>query len=94
MTSFIFAWRRPITSKGFSNVTRDFDHFVRSDDGPVSLQLGDGWSIEGRVNRRAQGNGTARVMGGTRLRDWFQQTYTRGDTVPVTFVTPSMLTIG
>ena len=46
--------------RGFFNVTRDFDHFVRSDDGPISLQLGDGWSIEGHVNRRAQRNGMAR----------------------------------
>ena len=80
--------------RGFFNVTRDFDHFVRSDDGPISLQLGDGWFIEGYVNRRAQGNGTARVMGGARLREWFQQNYTKGDTVPVTFVTASLLVIG
>ena len=80
--------------RGFFNVTRDFDHLVRSDDGPISLQLGDGWSMEGNVNRRAQRNGTARVMGGACLRDWFQQNYTKGDRVPVTFVTPSLLIIG
>ena len=79
---------------GFFNFTRDFDNFIRSDDGPTTLQFGGGGSIKGNVNRRAQRNGTARVMGGLRLRDWFRQNYTMGDTVPITFDAPNLLLIG
>ena len=81
--------------KGHFNITRDFYHLVRSDEGPVTLQLrGDRGSIEGRVDRRSQGNRTARVIGGAHLRDWFQRNYVMGDMVPVTFYSPSLLVIG
>ena len=81
-------------NKGFFNINRDFDYLVRSDEGPITLQLSGGRLIKGYVNRRAQNNGTARVMGYTSLRDWFQQNYTMGDTVPVTFNSPDRLTVG
>ena len=80
--------------QGFFNITRGFDHLVRSDDGPVSLRLSGSGSIEGYVNRRANRNGTARVMGGVPLRDWFRQNYPIGGTVPVAFDGFNLLIIG
>lgn len=80
--------------QGFFNITRGFDHLVRSDDGPISLRLGVSRFIEGYVNRRANRNSTARVMGGAPLRNWFQQNYPMGATVPVTFDGPNLLIIG
>ena len=38
-------------SKGFFNVTRNFSSFVRSDDGPISIMLGDGELVFGRAGR-------------------------------------------
>ena len=95
-TNAIFPLRLEKTyyNNGFFNVKVDFDHLVRSDDGPITLQLGDGLSIEGYVSRRTQGNDTARIFGRAQLRDWFQQNYTMGDTVPVRFVAPGLLVIG
>ena len=93
-TVFPLRLERTYYNKGFFNVRRAFDHLVRSDDGPITLQLRDDGSIEGRVDRRANNNGTARVMGGARLRDWFQRNYAVGATVPVRFATPSRLVIG
>ena len=81
-------------NRGFFNITRDFDHLVGSDEGPITLQLSGGGSIESYVDRGAQSNGTARVRPRARLRDWFQQNYAMGDTVPVTFGAPSLLIIG
>ena len=78
-------------NNGFFNVKRAFDHLVRSDDGPVTLQLGSDGSIPGHVNRTANMNGTARVMGGARLGDWFRQNYAMGDIVPITFHAPDRL---
>ena len=80
--------------QGFFNVKREFDHLIRSDDGPVTIQLRGGREIKGYVNRRAQPNGTARVVGYVCLRDWFQQKYHVGDTVPIAFHTPFRLTVG
>ena len=80
--------------QGFFNVKRDFDHLVRSDEGPVTLQLSGGRCIKGYVNRRAQNNGTARVMGYKPLSEWFQQNYAVGDTVPITFNSPDRLAAG
>ncbi len=93
-TVFLLRLEKAYYNQGFFNIKRDFDHLVRSDDGPITLQLGGGLSIEGYVDRKVQRNGTARIRGRARLRDWFQQHYTMGDTVPVTFVRPSQLVIG
>ena len=47
-------------NRGFFNITRDFDHLVRSDEGPITLQFRGGGSIESYVDRRANTNSTAR----------------------------------
>ena len=61
-------------NQGFFNVTVDYDRFVRSSEGPVILRLGiEGPEIQGAINRQANRNGTPRIMGGTKLRDWFQK---------------------
>ena len=93
-TVFPLRLEKTYYNRGFFNITRDFNDLVRSDDGPITLQLGGGGSIKGYVNRRANSNSTARVMGGARLREWFQQNYTMGDTVPITFGATNLLIIG
>ena len=79
--------------KGFFNVKREFDHNV-GEEGPVTLSLRGGYTMEARVDRRAQQNGTARIMGGAVLRDWFQKMYSEGDIVPVRFDTPHRFYLG
>ena len=79
--------------QGFFNIPRQFDHCV-GDEGPVTLMLRGNGRVAGYVNRSANLNGTARVMGRAVLRDWFQSTYTEGDTVPVRFETPRRLILG
>lgn len=70
--------------QGFFNVTVDFDRFVRSTEGPVGLVLGKSRDkIEGKINRSANRNGTARIMGGAKLRDWFCDTHKLGDVVDI-----------
>lgn len=60
--------------KGFFNVTVAFDKHVRQSEGPVRIFLGiERQSIEGRIDRSANLNHTARVIGGAQLRAWFQQ---------------------
>ena len=79
--------------QGFFNIPREFDHMV-GDEGPMTLTILGGGQIGADVNRSANGNGTARIMGRTALRDWFQRTYSEGDTVPIRFDTPRRLYLG
>jgi hypothetical protein len=79
-------------NQGFFNVTVGFDRFVRSQEGPVFLRLGlNGPEIQGTINRRANRNGTARIIGGGKLRDWFKKNYQPMGTVPVDLSSPEII---
>ena len=71
-------------NKGFFNIPVAFDGCIRGSDGPVTLVLGE-QELETQVTRRANMNGTARLKARARLRDWFQQNFSIGGTVLVTF---------
>ena len=47
--------------------------------------------IHGYINRRANKNGSPRVMGGVSLRNWFQKTFAKDETLKVTIVSPTSL---
>ena len=64
------------------------------DEGSVTLVLRDDQPIEGKINRTANLNGTARIIGGVVLRDWFRRTYSEGDRVEVRFETPRCFSPG
>ncbi len=93
-TVFLLRLEKTYYEQGFFNVKRSFDNLVRSGNGPITLQLAGGESILGHVNRRANRNGTARVMGRVPLRDWFHQNYAVGDAVPIAFEGPNLLSVG
>ena len=92
---FELTLHRTYFNQGFFNVVTDFDRYVRSDEGPVTLVLGNRFQeIEARVDRSANTNGTARIMGGASLRRWFQTHYREGDVVPVRFEALDRLVLG
>ena len=72
-------------TQGFFNVPVDHDRFVQSKEGPIEVHLG-AHSFEAKVNRTANGSGTARIMGGVPLRDWFQSEFSIRETVQVEFL--------
>jgi hypothetical protein len=60
--------------QGFFNVSRDFDKYVRLTEGTVELLLlsdGKQQRVEAKINRSTNEKGTARILGGPKLRDWF-----------------------
>ena len=82
-------------NQGFWNVPVGLDRYVRPDEGPITLVLGkSGREVEAFVNRSANQNGTARIMGRSSLRNWFQQNYAVMDDIPVRFVTPKRIILG
>ena len=80
-------------AKGFFNVPVEFDGLA-GDDGPLTLILLGGEEIATAITRRANQNGTARVMPKAKLRDWFQQNYPLNGVVPVRFDAPRRWRLG
>ena len=79
---------------GFFNLGVGVEGLVRPDNGPVTIELGGSHrSIEGRVDRNANQNGTPRVFGGAELRNWLQNTFSMGDRVQVQVLRPDALRI-
>ena len=80
--------------QGFFNLGVDVDRFVRTDNGPISICLGNPKvQIQGNVNRDANQNGTPRIMGGAELSNWFQRNYSQLDKVNVLILAPDKLLI-
>ena len=84
MAIFNLSLQETYFKQGFFNVIVDFDRYVRTEEGPIELRLGrNGRGIQGSINRHANKNGTARIMGGADLRNWFQSQFVPMDTVAV-----------
>ena len=84
MTTFRLKLQQSYFKQGFFNVKVDYDRHVRNSDGPVRLRLGrNGPEIEAKINRSANQNRTARILGGPGLRDWFQKNFEPLQTVSV-----------
>jgi len=81
-------------NQGFFNVgIRDAD-YLGPENAEISLRLGkNGREISARINRRANGNETPRIMCGTDYRDWVQQTYKMGDNFSVEILSPLKLVL-
>jgi len=80
--------------QGFFNLGVAVDRFIRSENGPITICLGNQSNeLQGKVNRDANQNGTPRIMGGAELRNWFQRNFSLGETVDVVVLAPDKLLI-
>ena len=76
--------------KGFFNLGVAVSRFVRKTSGPARLLLGAKQiPFEVSVNREANQNGTPRVMGGVKVRDWIQKNLQEMQTVDVEIIDPN-----
>lgn len=81
-------------NNGFFNLGVDVDRFVRRDDGPIQIRLGDSDEVlVGRVDRNANQNGTPRIHVGAELVEWFKRHYSLREVVQVVVVAPDQLMI-
>lgn len=80
--------------KGFFNLGVAVDTLITPGSGPVTIELGGSHrSIEGRIDRSANLNGTPRIFGGAELRNWLQANFQMGDRVDVHILEPARLRI-
>jgi len=79
---------------GFFNVTVDYDRYMRKEEGPIQLKLGEnGPVIKANLNRTANINGTSRVYGGLPLREWFKNNCSPMDTVQIDPTSPDLIVL-
>ena len=90
---FVLKLEKTYYEQGFFNVLVDYDRYA-GPAGPVELVLGSEATVTGRIDRKANTNGTARILGGAPLRDWFQRHHAQGDVLPVRFTSPRVLQFG
>jgi hypothetical protein len=86
---FKFVLQPTYSKMGFFNVSVDSERYVGADGEKIELFLGKDVSPTlGVINRRANPNGTPRIMGGPRLRDWFQNNATPMQSIEVQVMSP------
>lgn len=77
---------------GFFNVGVSSQQFLGADGEKIELFLGESRSpVLGTINRRANMNGTPRIMGGTALRDWFSSNASVTATISVEVLSPTAI---
>ena len=82
--TFSFTLQPSYYRTGFFNVGVSSQKFLGGDGETIELFLGDAVQpILGSINRRANMNGTPRIMGGAGLRDWFNTNASEMDSVSV-----------
>ena len=80
---------------GFFNVTVDFDRYFGNDREEIVMHLGDTENIiSGTINRTANTNGTARIMGRNNLTEWFQSNFNVYDTVSIEILSQNSVKMG
>jgi ribonuclease VapC len=74
--------------QGFFNVPVEYDHLLGADGEAIEIHVEGLPPMIGSINRTAQRNGTARVMGRKALRSYFQATFHPGDQLTVLIESP------
>ena len=92
IASFSFTLQPTYYRTGFFNVGIASQKFLGADGETIELFLGNGdQPILGSINRRANMNGTPRIMGGTGLRNWFNTNASEMDSVSVEVLSPTAI---
>lgn len=91
MTGYWQKLEKTYYAQGFFNIPAQYDSLVRREEGPIQILLSDGTAIEGKIIRKATRNGTARILGGSALRDFFQRHFSLFDTFWVDLSSPEAI---
>ena len=87
ISEFKLILQKTYYAQGFFNVPVDKADLCASDGEKIEIYLNDSEApIVGVINRKANNNGTPRIMGTVRLRDWFMNNYKMMDEVHVSIL--------
>lgn len=90
--TFSFILQPTYFRMGFFNAGVSAEKCLGADGETIELFLGDSMQpILGSINRRANGNGTPRIMGGKGLRDWFNAAVTVSASISVEVISPNAI---
>jgi hypothetical protein len=90
--TFVFVLQQTYYRSGFFNVGVTSEKLLGADGETIELFLGEASQPTlGTINRRANSNGTPRVVGGTGLRDWFVANASIGGTIAVDVLSPTAI---
>jgi ribonuclease VapC len=85
---------RTYYQQGFFNVPVEHDKRFGPHNSKIEILLEDATDpIDGVINRTAQRNGTARILGHARLRDYFRSHFQPGDSVSLMIESPQRIRI-
>lgn len=78
--------------QGFFNVPTAYERYVGAHGAVLQIQLeGVARNVQARVNRKANANGTPRIMVGTALKSWFHARFKQGEVLRVEIESPSRM---
>lgn len=80
---FLLTLQKTYYEQGFFNIPAQINDCVNYPRGPITLRLDDEATVKGRVDRTTNPNGTPRIYGGAKLRDWFQNNFQMKDNLVV-----------
>ena len=90
--TFAFVLQPTYFRSGFFNIGVAAQKYLGADCETIELFLGSANTpVLGMINRRANTNGTPRIMGGAKLRDWFQSQAHEMDAVAVQVLSPTAI---
>ncbi len=90
--TFKFRLQQTYYGRGFFNVGVESQKFIGADGETIELFLGGELQPTlGTINRRANANGTPRIIGGTALRDWFTANASVMDNIDVIVLSPTSI---
>ena len=90
--TFHFTLQPTYFRSGFFNVGVSSQKHIGADGETIELFLGGTFQpVLGTINRKANSNGTPRIMGGTALRDWFQKDAESMDRIDVHVLSPTSI---
>lgn len=90
--TFHFILQPTYLRSGFFNVGVSSQKYLGSDGEIIEIFLGNACEpVLGTINRRANTNGTPRVMGGSALRDWFKAQARETEAIAVRVLSPTSI---
>jgi hypothetical protein len=89
--TFLITVGKTYYRRGFFNVPVAFARYFGQHGAAIYIQVKDRPLFQGHINRTVNKSDAPRVMGGTTLRDWLQDSLAQGDAISITVLDPTTI---